>query len=272
MASARVNNCDFYYELHGSGPPLVFIHGESHGTELFDEQIPHFARTHQCLVYDRRGHGRSQLAPYGYSLWNQTHDLTCLLDHLGIGAAIAVAVAMSTTIGVSFALQSPERVKALVLCSWYELDGYPLLEHRRQTHSMSFADLHVAMFEVLQRRGRRALVDYLDSPGLLPIFPQNNPAARKKIVELFASHQPDHYLKSAEFYTSMPNLRVQLDGIRCPLLGICGTDDPSPDRPELVAHLRNFRQVWIEGARRFTMMEYPQAFNAALEEFIAAAA
>jgi len=270
MPIARVNNCDFYYESAGTGDALVFIHGETHGTLLFEAQMPHFSRRYRCFTYDRRGHGKSSVPLYGYSLWNQTHDLKCLLDFAGIERAIVVAVAMSTTIGASFTLQYPERVRALVLCSWYELDGFPLLEERRKTHQMSFADLHLKMREILLARGRAGLEAYLEEnyAALLPIFPPDKPALRRRLVELFASHAPEHYVQSAEFYTSMPNLRAQMHRVSCPVLGICGTDDPSPDRPELMGDVPQFRQEWIKGARRFTMMEYPTEFNAILERFL----
>ena len=85
---------------------------------------------------------------------------------------------------------------------------------------------------------------------------------------MFASHAPGHYVKSAEFYTSLPNLLPQMHQIQCPILGICGTEDPSPDDPKVLAHLADYRQAWIEGARRFTMIEKPAAFNAEMEKFL----
>ena len=145
------------------------------------------------------------------------------------------------------------------------------MERRRKAHQMSFADLHLKMREILLERGRRGLEDYLEEnhAKLLPIFPVDKPVVRRKLVELFASHQPAHYVQSAEFYTSMPNLCAQMHQVKCPVLGICGTDDPSPDRPELMQGVANFRQEWIEGARRFTMMEYPQEFNSIVDAFLA---
>jgi pimeloyl-ACP methyl ester carboxylesterase len=271
MPYSRVNNCNFYYEEAGSGAPLVFIHGETHGTVLFEKQVPHYSRAHRCFAYDRRGHGKSEVPLYGYSHWNQTNDLKYLLDAAGIERAVIVAVAMSTTIGAMFTMLYPERVQALVLCSWYELEGFPLLERRRKAHQMSFADLHVKMGEILKERGREGLEAYLEEnhTRLLPIFPPDKPEVRRKLVELFASHQPAHYVQSAEFYTSIPNICAQMHQVQCPVLGICGSDDPSPDRPELMQGVANFRQAWIKGARRFTMMEYPQEFNAVLDEFLA---
>jgi hypothetical protein len=71
----HANGCDFYYELHGQGPDIVFIHGEIHGLEYWEHQIPDFARDHRCLAYNRRAHARTELTNYGFSLVNQTRDL-----------------------------------------------------------------------------------------------------------------------------------------------------------------------------------------------------
>ena len=144
MPIAIINNCEIYYEQQGRGPDLVLIHGESHGIEMFEQQIPEFSKDFRCLAYYRRGHGRSQSASYGYSLVNQSHDLACLLDHLQIRRAVIVAAAMSTAIAVNYALGHPDRVRALVLAAWYELDGFPDLEIRRKkNYGATFAEMHL---------------------------------------------------------------------------------------------------------------------------------
>jgi pimeloyl-ACP methyl ester carboxylesterase len=271
MPMAHVNKCNFYYEMAGEGDALVFVHGETHGTQLFEYQIPHYSRTRRCFTYDRRGHGRSQLAEYGYSLWNQTEDLRCLLEFAGIERAVIVAVAMGTPIAATFALQYPNRVDAIVMCSWYELDGFPALENRRKAYQMSFSEVHLKMRDIMLERGRRGLEDFLEEnhKTALLIFPPDKPEIRRKLVKLFASHLPEHYVRSAEYYTSIPNMRARLHEVKCPILGICGTSDPSPDDPALLKDVPNFRQAWITGARRFTMMEYPEQFNAVLDQFLA---
>jgi pimeloyl-ACP methyl ester carboxylesterase len=160
-------------------------------------------------------------------------------------------------------------VRGLVLASWYELDGYPLMEKRRQKHWTTFAALHMKMFEIICERGQQGLIDHMQNEGdaFLPILPRD-PAVRAKVVRMMASHPPEHYVKAAEFYTSMPNLAPRLREIACPMLGLCGDDDPSPDVPELTAGARNFTQSWIPGVRRFSMVEAPAAFNSALEKFL----
>lgn len=270
MPIIHANSCDLFYESVGSGEPIVFLHGESLSSRLFDKQLEYFGREYRCITYDRRGHAQSQVHAYGYSVWNQTGDLRRLLDALGIDRATIVAVAMSTPIAVSFALRHPERVKALVLSSWYELDGFPLLEERRQKHQLSFADLHLKFRDVLLETGREGLERFIEEnyETLLPILPPDKPLVRRKLIKIFAGHAVEHYAQAGEYYTSIPFLREELRRVTCPVLGICGTDDPSPDRPELLAEMPNFRQEWIPGARRFTMMEYPQLFNDILETFL----
>ena len=270
MPIAAINNCKLYYEISGSGADVVFIHGEDHSLALFERQIAHFSKGYRCIAYERRGHGRSELTPYGYSLHNQLLDLTGLLDHLQVSQAVIVAVAMATPIATSFALAYPGRVKGLALSSWYELDGYPLMEVRRKgKHPSTFGQFHMLEFEVMRDHGPEGLVSLFREKGdaLLPILP-TEPQVRERVMQMIASHPPEHFIKAAEFYTSMPNLAPRLKEISCPILGICGTDDPSPDNPELLSGAKNFEQVWIQGARRFPMMEAPEAFNTALTRFI----
>ncbi len=270
MPSVSVNGCDLYYESRGSGRNLVFVRGESHGIEMFEAPIAHFSQRYRCLAYYRRGHGKSALPPYGYSLWNNYVDLAELMDRLEIERAVFLAVAMTTPLIVTYALNHPERVSALVLASWYELEGYPLLEKRRKTKGMFMGEIRMKMEDILERKGRKGLEDFLEESrdSMFPIFPKDA-AARSKVVRMFASHAPGHYVKSAEYYTSLPNLIPQMQLIKCPILGICGTEDPSPDDPRMLAHVPNFRQEWIQGCRRFSMIEDPKAFNAVLDGFLA---
>lgn len=270
MPLAAVNGCKIYYEATGRGPDVVFVHGEDHGIEMFKFQVAHLAPHYRCITYFRRGHGQSELAPYGYSLRCQMLDLAELLDHLKISRAVIVAVAMATTIAVSYALECPARVRGLVLASWYELDGYPLMEKRRaKKYTTTFAELHMQMHEIVRDRGQQGLIDHMEKErdAFLPILPRDA-IVRQSVARMMSSHSPEHYIHAAELYTSMPNLVPRLKDIQCPILGVCGDDDPCPDDPQLLSASNNFKQVWIPQARRFSMLEAPPAFNAALAEFL----
>lgn len=89
---------------------------------------------------------------------------------------------------------------------------------------------------------------------LFPIFPQDA-IVRKKAHQNICITSTWHYVESGEYYTALPNLVPAISKTACPILGICGRHDPSPDRPELLSAMANFEEIWIAGARRFTMME-----------------
>jgi 3-oxoadipate enol-lactonase len=121
MPTITANGCEFYYELAGQGSDIVLIHGEIHGMAYWEYQLPEFARDYRCLAYNRRGHARTQLTHFGFSLVNQTRDLAQLIEKLGIVRPVIVAVAFGTTIAANYAIQYPDRVKGLILVAWSEL-------------------------------------------------------------------------------------------------------------------------------------------------------
>ena len=53
------DNCKIYYEEHGSGEPLIFIHGWSCNHKFFKYQVDEFAKKYRVILYDFRGHGQS---------------------------------------------------------------------------------------------------------------------------------------------------------------------------------------------------------------------
>src|SRR6185503_3410150 len=88
MTILASDDLDLYYELHGDGPPLVFIHGAS-GTHMsWWQQVAELRCHYSCLIYDLRGYGRSRpKKPYdvgdGHLL---LRDLERLADHVGFGS------------------------------------------------------------------------------------------------------------------------------------------------------------------------------------------
>lgn len=115
MPFAPVNGIDLYYEVHGSGRPLVFAHGSGGNHLSWWQQIPFFSRHYTCLIFDHRSFGfsRDGAEPLGRGAF--ADDLRGLLDHLGLHEVAIVAHSMGGRTGVGFTLRNPGRVRALVL-------------------------------------------------------------------------------------------------------------------------------------------------------------
>ncbi|MFE4369192.1 alpha/beta fold hydrolase [Streptomyces sp. NPDC056835] len=88
---------DIYYEDHGSGQPVVLIHGyplDGHSWEKQERVL--LEAGHRVITYDRRGFGRSSRPVVGYDYDTFAADLNALLDHLGLPDVVLVGFSMGT--------------------------------------------------------------------------------------------------------------------------------------------------------------------------------
>ena len=265
MPMVSVNGCDFYYEQHGRGRDIVFIHGEIHGFEYWEHQVAEFATDHRCFVYNRRGHARTQWTDYGFSLVNQTRDLELLIERLGIERPVIVSLAFGTTIAANYAIRNPGKPRALVLGAWSEMhDAFQYFE-RWERYSKQAA-------QVLEQQGRDALIALLREQGgksIYKVIPVDS-AVREQVIQMFAGHPLGEYQRGMlEFGMSVPDLVPAFKTLDLPVLGVCGDQDPYPDQPDVLRGMTGFREApRIAGAARFVHWEKPAEFNAALRAFL----
>ena len=111
---APVNGLSLYFEIHGSGEPLVMLHGGIGATEMLGPNLEELARTRQVIVPHMQGHGLTKDIdrPYDYSQF--ADDLAALLDHLGIGRADVMGYSLGAGIAIRLAIQHPERVRKMI--------------------------------------------------------------------------------------------------------------------------------------------------------------
>ena len=95
----RENSADIelHYEDHGSGQPVVLIHGYPLSGRAWDKQVPVLLDAgHRVITYDRRGFGQSSQPAVGYDYDTFAADLAALLDHLDLWDAVLVGHSMGT--------------------------------------------------------------------------------------------------------------------------------------------------------------------------------
>jgi len=112
MPYAEVNGTRLWYEERGAGPPVVFVHSGLQDSRQWEPQADAFAARHRTIRYDMRWYGRSDHTPGRFS---ERDDLRGLLDHLGIRQAALVGSSYGGRVYLEVAIESPERVAALVL-------------------------------------------------------------------------------------------------------------------------------------------------------------
>jgi pimeloyl-ACP methyl ester carboxylesterase len=88
---------DLYYEDHGSGPPVVLIHGYPLSGRAWDKQLPPLLSTgYRVITYDRRGFGKSSQPAGGYDYDTFASDLNAVMTNLNLRDAVLVGHSMGT--------------------------------------------------------------------------------------------------------------------------------------------------------------------------------
>ena len=123
MATLQVPGAELHYEVAGTGPAVVLVHGFALDMRMWDEQWSALSDIATVVRYDARGFGRSTRFDRE-TAYTHPNDLWQLLDHLGIGTAVLVGLSMGGRTVLEAALHSPERVATLVLLDAV-LDGVP---------------------------------------------------------------------------------------------------------------------------------------------------
>jgi len=113
------DNVKIYFEVHGSGTPLLLSHGYSSTSGMWHGQIEAFSRDHKLIIWDMRGHGQSSY-PEDQSAYSEAHtvdDMTALLDHIcGAGStAVVGGLSLGGYMSLAFYRLHPQRVKALLI-------------------------------------------------------------------------------------------------------------------------------------------------------------
>ena len=156
MPKVAVAGGEIYYEEAGRGHPLIFVSGLNGVGRYWQPQIQAFSAHFRVITYDQRGTGESDRQQREFSVDQMGAELTGLMDALEIEHAHLVGLSTGGAIGQTLAIERPQCIDRLVLCStWTHCDPWfrRLFEARRLMYQQAGAELH-AMFHPL----------FLDSP------------------------------------------------------------------------------------------------------------
>lgn len=120
-----VDGVDYYYEVHGTGQPLLLLHGGLMSGGMFAPLLPTLTKNHQVILVDLQGHGRTTLGTRPVTLEGGGNDMVAILDHLKIKQADVLGYSFGGGIAFQLAVQHPERVRKLVIASaGFSRDGF----------------------------------------------------------------------------------------------------------------------------------------------------
>jgi pimeloyl-ACP methyl ester carboxylesterase len=114
---AEINGLHLYYEVHGSGRPMVLLHGGLASGEMFDPIITTLSEHHRVIVPDLQGHGRTADINRPIDMRLMADDVAALIDHLGLETPDLVGYSLGGGVAFWTAVKYPDRVGRLVMAS-----------------------------------------------------------------------------------------------------------------------------------------------------------
>jgi len=114
---ADVNGIKLYYEIQGSGKPLVLLHGGLGAIEMFGPNLAALAKGRQVIGVDLQGHGRTADIDRPLSVQFMADDIASLIKHLGLQSADIMGYSLGGGVALQTAIRHPEVVNKLVVVS-----------------------------------------------------------------------------------------------------------------------------------------------------------
>lgn len=122
---APVDGLKMYYEVHGTGQPLILIHGGLGSSDMFGAIMPELSRTRQVIAVDLQAHGRTADIDRTLSYQAMANDIAALIHYLKITKTDVMGYSVGGEVALRTAIQHPEVVRKLVIVSAaFRRDGW----------------------------------------------------------------------------------------------------------------------------------------------------
>ncbi len=120
-----IHGVNYYYELHGSGEPLLLLHGGLGSIDMFGPVLRKLAESRLVIAVDLQGHGRTALGNRPFRLESIGDDMAVLTKRLGFDKVDVMGYSLGGGVALRMALQKPNSVRRLVLVSTpFSDDGF----------------------------------------------------------------------------------------------------------------------------------------------------
>ena len=258
----ETNGARIYYEVEGSGEPVVLIHAGVANLRMWDGQVEALRDRYRVIRYDTRGYGRTETDAVEFS---NRADIAALLDHLGEESAHLVGISRAGQISLDFALEYPDRVRSLVIGAG-GIGGYASPEG-------SPDDTWELPDKLMEAKDWDGLAEWeaaywADGPGQ----PLGRSGAVRDKVHGWVLENYRAEKEEGNPIVLDPPAAGRLGELKAPLLVLLGTFD-EPGTSEAMRHLAGS----VPGARlevfetaHMINLEQPERFNQVLLEFLGA--
>ncbi|MEM7064354.1 MAG: alpha/beta hydrolase [Cyanobacteria bacterium P01_B01_bin.77] len=260
---ADINGAKLYYEVKGTGYPLLLLHAGIADHRMWDAQFDIFSQVYQVIRFDLRGVGQSSMPPGAFSNYEDVH---ALLDFLQIKTLYLLGISLGGAIAMDFTLAYPSYVKALIL-------GAPSASGENPSEQIkSFWEEEEAALEKGDIEGATELNVrfWVDGPHRQAhqVSPELRERVREMQIDIFKKDIPE----DIEEIELTPPAIERLEEITIPVQIMIGELDLAEKlslADNLLSQISKSQKVTIPGAAHMLNMEKQEVFSQSVLDFLA---
>jgi pimeloyl-ACP methyl ester carboxylesterase len=265
---AEVNGTKLYYEVHGSGEPIIFVHGNFGDVRHWDFQVEPFSQNYKVVRYDVRGYGKSAV-PDSAIAYRDYDDLRALMDYLGIEKAHICGWSMGSGIAVDFALAYPDRVISLIPIGPWP-NGYGGGKYTSVATDSMFT-IFGKVFSLISSEGPKSATDYWWAGDHEIKSTVVKPRTLDSLLRIGYEYSWWGFLNPNKRDWYSPQAVEVLHTIKTPTMIVTAQHDIQACKESAALmhrQIQNSQLVSIDNAGHCMNMDNPEAFNRIIVDFI----
>ncbi len=252
---APINGTQMYYEVAGSGHPLIMVHAGVADNRMWDDQFDVFAEHYRVIRFDQRGFGQTKPVDGEFRRYE---DIYALLKFIGIEQTYLMGCSMGGGACINFALEHPDMAKALITIGsgpagfQFDMPPIPIRD------ALIAAEIAGDLEKVNEYEGQL----WLDGPNAPP--GRVGGVVREKMLSMNRIALQNEQLELGTEVSPTPLAIKRLHELKLPTLIIYGDLDTAYIQAAgkyMAAHINGAKQVIMPGVAHLPSMEQPQALN-----------
>ncbi len=257
-----VGEARLYYEVSGTGQPVIFIHGFTLDSRMWELQWQALRKRYRVVRYDVRGFGRSSRATGPH---DPAEDLAALLHHLNIERAHLIGLSMGANIALHFATRYPQRVLKVVAAD-PNLDGFT-------DYTPELFSALSQVFDAAAQKGWSEETQHLWLQTPLLRLQAPTVAHQTLLKNMVRAYSGDQFVNPsvAALNYGQPPTAARIDSLEVPVLVVVGEkDEESIQRiARLIAQKVPRAQLQVvPKAGHLSNLDHPKYFNRAVLQFL----
>ena len=263
----KIGDLDINYEVEGSGPPLVLVHGGGADLICWEEMVPHLARDFTVYRYDQRGFGETQRPEkpvVSLDVWTQ--DLLHFLDAFSLESPALAGWSLGGSVILDFACEHPTRCSAAIPI------GAPgpnkvVLDKSGFVKRQELADQGLSIEEIID-----ATFDFTKA-AFSQWSRDENPESLEKIRAMLCRNSAGDYAEMVAAFDQLSDYGEKLPNLRARTLILCGDEDgrTPPNLSEAIHEkLPGSQLALVPNCGHYGCYEKPAETSALIRDFLKA--